>query len=168
MNIKVNIHKNQKNFDILENNEVVIKALRPKWYSQQIRFFLNNRTYEIKKKSFWGSSYIITMSGNLIGAIPFDWKKGHYIDLYQGKKQYWIKSTRNGGIFSSSKVHSLLEGGVKSIIEIHYSWKKWKENIEVEILEKDDYSYELIMYAYFLMRLKQQAESTAASGTVGG
>ena len=60
MNIKVNIHKNQKNFDILENNEVVIKALRPKWYSQQITFFLNNRTYEIKKKSFWGSSYNIT------------------------------------------------------------------------------------------------------------
>ena len=61
MNIKVNIHKNQKNFDILENNEVVIKALRPKWYSQQIRFFLNNRTYEIKKKSFWGSSYNLSL-----------------------------------------------------------------------------------------------------------
>ena len=43
-----------------------------------------------------------------------------------------------------------------------------EENIEVEILEKDDYSYELIMYAYFLMRLKQQSESAAASVPVGG
>ena len=53
---------------------------------------------------------------------------------------------------------------------LYYDLKftKWKENIEVEILEKDDYSYELIMYAYFLMRLKQQAESAAASGPVGG
>ena len=80
------------------------------------------------------------------------------------KKQYWIKSIERRNFDKTF----LLEGGVKSIIEIHYSWKKWKENIEVEILEKDDYSYELIMYAYFLMRLKQQSESAAASVPVGG
>ena len=41
MNIRLNIEKNNKDFQILEDSEVVIKGLRPKWYSQQIRFFYN-------------------------------------------------------------------------------------------------------------------------------
>ena len=168
MNIKVNIEKNNKDFQILEDSEVVIKGLRPKWYSQGIRFFYNNRTYEIKKKSFWSRSFQILQSGSLIGEIPFSWKNGHYIHIHQTNKKYWINAIRKGGIFSSVKTYSLLEDGVKSIIAIHYSWKKWKENIEIEILENNDYSYELIIYALFLMRQKQQAESAAAHGGYGG
>ncbi len=49
MNIKLNIEKNNKDFQILEDNEVLIRGVKPKWYSQQIRFFYDNRTYEIKK-----------------------------------------------------------------------------------------------------------------------
>ena len=50
--IKVNIEKNNKDFQIIENEEVLIRGIKPKWYSSQINFFYNSRTYQIKKKSF--------------------------------------------------------------------------------------------------------------------
>ena len=71
MNIKLNIEKNNKDFQILEDNEVLIRGVKPKWYSQQIRFFYDNRTYEIKKKSFWSSRFQIFQSGSLIGIYHF-------------------------------------------------------------------------------------------------
>ena len=166
MNIKLNIEKNNKDFQILEDNEVIIKGVKPKWYSQQIRFFYNNRTYEIKKKSFWSSRFQILQSGSLIGDIPFNWKTGHHINLHQTNKKYWIKSTSKS-MWKSDKTYSLLEEGVKSIIAIHYSWKKWKENIEIEILD-NNVDYELIIYALFLMRQQQQGEAAATAGTTYG
>ena len=171
MSIKVNIEKNNKDFQILEDNEVIIKGIKPKWYSQQIRFFYNNMTYEIKKKSFWSTGHIILRSGSLIGSIPFNWKKGHYIELdkhNEVKKQYWLGEKKKGGTsFDSDTIYTLLEGGTKSILEIHYSWKKWKEHMEIEILDKNDDSYKLLIYALFLMRQKQQAEASATT-FVGG
>ena len=170
MNIKVNIEKNNKDFQILEDNQVIIKGVKPKWYSQQIRFFYNNKTYEIKKKSFWSTGHIILQGGSLIGSIPFNWKKGHYIELDEQnevKKQYWLGEKKKGGTFSSDTIYTLLEGGTKSILEIHYSWKKWKEHMEIEILDKNDDSYELLIYALFLMRQKQEAAASATT-FVGG
>ncbi len=134
---------------------------------QQIRFFYDNRTYEIKKKSFWSSRFQILQSGSLIGDIPFNWKTGHHINLHQTNKKYWIKSTSKS-MWKSDKTYSLLEDGVKSIIAIHYSWKKWRENIEIEIID-NNVNYELIVYGLFLMRKKQTEESAAGSGGyVGG
>ena len=171
MNIKVNIEKNNKDFQILQDNEVIIKGVKPKWYSQHIRFFYNNKTYEIKKKSFWSSGYIILRSGSLIGSIPFNWKKGHYIELDENngvKKQYWLGEKKKGGTsFDSDTIYTLLEGGTKSILEIHYSWKKWKEHMEIDILDKNNDSYELLIYALYLMRQQQQAAASATT-FVGG
>lgn len=167
MNIKLNIEKNNKDFQILEDNEVLIRGVKPKWYSQQIRFFYDNRTYEIKKQSFWSSRFQILQSGSLIGDIPYSWKNGHHIHLHQTNKKYWIKSISKG-MWTSDKTYSLLEDGIKSIIAIHYSWKKWKENIEIEIID-NNINYELIVYGLFLMRKKQSEESAAGSGGfVGG
>jgi len=171
MNIKVNIEKNNKDFQILEDNQVIIKGIKPKWYSQQIRFFYNNMTYEIKKKSFWSTGHIILRSGSLIGSIPFNWKKGHYIELDEHnevKKQYWLEEKKKGGTFSSNKIYTLIDGGTKSILEIHYSWKKWKEYMEIEILDKNNDSYELLIYALFLMRQQQQQAAASATTFVGG
>ena len=167
MNIRLNIEKNNKDFQILEDNEIIIKGVKPKWYSQGIRFFYNNRTYEIKKKSFWSSSFQILQSGSLIGGIPFSWKNGHHIHIHQTNKKYWIKGIRTGGMLSSNKTYDLLEDGVKSIIAIHYSWKKLKEDIEIEILD-NNIDYDLIIYGLFLMRQQQQGEAAGSTVFIGG
>ncbi|SUZ85980.1 uncharacterized protein METZ01_LOCUS38834 [marine metagenome] len=109
-------------------------------------------------------------SGSLIGSIPFNWKKGHYIELDENnrvKKQYWLGEKKKGGTFSSNKIYTLIEGGTKSILEIHYSWKKWKEHMEIDILDKNNDSYELLIYALYLMRQQQQAAASATT-FVGG
>ena len=114
------------------------------------------------------SGFQILQSGSLIGEIPFNWKNGHHIHIHQTNKKYWIRGIRTGGMLSSNKTYDLLEDGVKSIIAIHYSWKKWKENIEIEILENNDDSYELIIYGLFLMRQQQQGEAAGSTVFIGG
>ena len=68
MNYKVRIQKH-KDFQILENNMPIIKGSRPKWYSSAIIFFYNNKTYEIKKASFWKSQYTVTAGGIEVAKI---------------------------------------------------------------------------------------------------
>ena len=46
--------------------------------------------------------------------------------------------------------------------------KKFKEKIEIEKINLDDSSYDLIMYGLSLMRLTQMAESAAATPTFHG
>ena len=76
--IKVNIERNNKDFQIIENNEILIKGSKPKWYSSNLNFFFNSRTYQIKKKSFWSSSYHIHIGGRIIGEFNYKWKSGGY------------------------------------------------------------------------------------------
>ena len=38
--IRVNIEKNNKDWQIIEDNEAVIKATRPKWYFSELDFFI--------------------------------------------------------------------------------------------------------------------------------
>ena len=84
------------------------------------------------------------------------------------KNNIGLERKKKGGTsFDSDTIYTLLEGGTKSILEIHYSWKKWKEHMEIEILDKNDDSYKLLIYALFLMRQKQQAGESATT-FVGG
>ena len=42
--IKIEIAKNNKDFQLLENGVVVVKGQKPKWYSSEIQFRYNNKT----------------------------------------------------------------------------------------------------------------------------
>ena len=83
------------------------------------------------------------------------------------KNNIGLKRKKKGGTFSSNKIYTLIDGGTKSILEIHYSWKKWKEHMEIDILDKNNDSYELLIYALYLMRQQQQAAASATT-FVGG
>ena len=50
--IRVNFEKNYKDWQIIDDDETIIKATKPKWYSSEVRFFYNGKTYQLKKKSF--------------------------------------------------------------------------------------------------------------------
>ena len=170
MSIKINVDKYSRSFEILDNNEVVLKANKPKWYSNRIKFFYtdkNYQTFEIKKKSFWSASYNIFKTGNLIGEIPYSWKKcTHVFVLHQSDKKYEIKEEKKGGTFSSDKSYQVLKNGEKAIFAIHASFKNWKLNIDVELIENNEVEYELIVYAYFLIKIKRQEKEMASSSFV--
>ena len=85
--MRVEIEKNNKKFKIIEGEEVLLRGTRPKWYSSEIRFFHNNKTYEIKKKRFWSTSFILLESGRheLYKLVK---EQGHDIVCGWKKKRY--------------------------------------------------------------------------------
>ena len=166
--IKVNIERNNKDFQIIENNEILIKGSKPKWYSSNLNFFFNSRTYQIKKKSFWSSSYHIHIGGRIIGEFNYKWKSGGYsLNLYESKKIFTLSQSNIGGMWRVERLYTLLEDGSKPILKINYSYKKWKESIEIERIEMNNSNSDLIIYALFIMRRLQTAESAAGAGSVG-
>ena len=166
--IKVNIEKNNKDFQILENQEVLIKGIKPKWYSSQINFFYNSRTYQIKKKSFWSSTYNIFQGSRIVGVFNYKWKKGGYsLVMNDSKKTFSLTQSNRGGMWRIEKLYTLIEDGTKPILTINYSFKKWKENIEIEKIDLSDSSLDLIIYGLFIMRRLQSAESAASAGVYG-
>ena len=60
-----------------------------------------------------------------------------------------------------------MEDGSKPILKINYSFKKWKESIEIERVEMNNSNSDLIIYALFIMRRLQTAESAAGAGSAG-
>ena len=166
MSIKINVGKYSRSFEILDNNEVVLEAKKPKWYSNRIEFFYTDKkyqTFEIKGKSSWSSTFNILKTGTLIGEIPYSWKKGYQlVHLLQSNKKYEMKASRKGGFFSSDKIYRVLENGENEIFAIHATYKKWKLHFDVEIFENNEVEYELLFYAFYLMRLKQAGQNGAS------
>jgi hypothetical protein len=164
--IKVNIEKNNKDWKILEDNEVVIKATMPKWYSSEVRFFYNGKTYQLKKKSFWKSTTEILQGGQLIGSIIHSFMKGYQVIINSSMKTYSLSQVNKGGMWKINKEYTFNEVGSKPIFVIKYSKKNFrKEIIEIEKINLDQSSYDLIMYGLSLMRLTQMSEAAAASPT---
>ena len=167
--IKVNIEKNNKDFQILENQEVLIRGIKPKWYSSSINFFYNSRTYQIKKKSFWSSSYDIFLGSKIVGILNYQWKTGGYLlVMNESKKIYSLAQSNTGGLWRNEKLYTLLEDGIKPVLTINYSYKKWKENIEIEKINLIDSNLDLIIYGLFIMRRMQAAESGATPTGIYG
>tara|TARA_B100000927_G_scaffold267018_1_gene240874 strand:- start:77 stop:589 length:513 start_codon:yes stop_codon:yes gene_type:complete len=166
--IKVNIEKNNRDFQIIENDEILIKGSKPKWYSSNLNFFFNSRTYQIKKKSFWSSSYHIYLGGRIIGEFNYKWKSGGYsLNLHESKKTFTLSQSNIGGMWKVEKLYTLLEDGTFPILKINYSYKKWKENIEIERVNNTSSNADLIIYALFIMRRLQTAESAGGAASVG-
>ena len=166
--IKVIIDKNNKDFQIIENQQVLIRGIKPKWYSSQINFFYNSRTYQIKKKSFWSSSYNIFQGSRIVGVINYRWKAGGYsLVMNDSKKVFSLTQSNKGGMWKIEKLYTLLEDGAKPILTINYSFKKWKENIEIEKIDLTDSSLDLIIYGLFIMRRLQSSESATSTGVYG-
>ena len=83
--------------------------------------------------------------------------------LNDSKKLYTLSQSNTGGMWRIEKLYTLLEDGIKPVLSIKYSYKKWKENIEIHNIDLSDSSLDLIIYGLFIMRRLQSAES-AGSG----
>ena len=167
--IRVNFEKNYKDWQIIDDDETIIKATKPKWYSSEVRFFYNGKTYQLKKKSFWKSTIEILQGGQLIGSITNSYMTGYKVNIVNTQKTYSLSQVNKGGMWKTEKEYTFNEIGPKPIFIIKYSKKNFsKENIEIEKINLDNSSYDLIMYGLSLMLLTQMAESAAATPTFYG
>lgn len=163
--MRVEIGKYSKDFKIIDNEEIILKGVRPKWYSSEIRFFYKSKTYEIKKKGFWSTSFIILESGRQTGNINWGFKTGSKIVLKDTPEiPYELKKERVGKWYASDRNYILSENGETPVLTIQYSLKKWKEVITAEFTTKDNTDYVLLICALFLMKQQQSAENASASG----
>tara|TARA_Y200000002_G_scaffold260239_1_gene215899 strand:+ start:2862 stop:3368 length:507 start_codon:yes stop_codon:yes gene_type:complete len=167
--IKVNIEKNLKDWQILEDNEVIIRAKRPKWYSSEISFFFNGKTYQLKKNSFWKSTIDIFQGGQTIGSITHSYPTGYKVNINNSKKIYSLSKVNKGGMWRVEREYTFNELGPKPMFKINYSKKNFgNETIEIDKVDLDSSNYDLIMYGLKLMRLTQASEAAAASPTFYG
>ena len=136
--IRVNIEKNNKDWQIIEDNEAVIKATRPKWYSSELRFFYNGKTYQLKKKNFWKSTIEILQGGQLIGSITNSFMTGYQVKINNTQKIYSLSQVNKGGMWKIEKEYTFNEIGPKPIFIIKYSKKNFrKEIIQIEKVDLD-------------------------------
>ena len=87
--------------------------------------------------------------------------------MNDSKKTFSLTQSNKGGMWRIEKLYTLIEDGTKPILTINYSFKKWKENIEIEKIDLSDSSLDLIIYGLFIMRRLQSAESAASAGVYG-
>ena len=166
--IKIEIAKNNKDFQLLENGVVVVKVQKPKWYSSEIRFRYNNKTYEIKKKGFWGTSFSILQGGQLLGDIVWSFKTGTKIilkDSVLNTSHYSLKAETVGKWYSSNRQYTLNKNEKTTALIIYYALKKGKESIEAEFNDKSNADYVLLVAALFLMRQQSAQDSGAMVGS---
>ena len=93
---------------------------------------------------------------------------GYSLSLNDSKKLYTLSQSNTGGMWRVEKLYTLLEDGVKPVLSIKYSYKKWKENIEIQKIDLSDSGLDLIIYGLFIMRRLQASESAANSPVVYG
>ena len=169
MDIEVIIEKNNKDFRLIKSGEVIIKGYKPSVFSSETRFFFNNATHVIKKKSFWSMSFNLSRGGVFRGMIKYNWKKGYSISIHdetKNEKFYTMKAKASSGWFSSDRLYSLIDSDEKIILQIDYSTKKWKEHIKAELVDQNKDNYELLMYDLYLMRIYQSQSSGDAGASV--
>jgi hypothetical protein len=162
--MKIVIAKNNKEFKVLKNDEIVVKGHRPKWYSSELCFFHNNKTYELKKKGFWGAAFTIFKSGRPIGEIVWSSRVGSKLILKTNgasEKSYWLKVEKTGKWYTSNRQYILCENGETPVLTIDYSLKKWKESLLAEFNDKEQDNYVLLIGALFMVRRKQIANSAS-------
>mgnify|MGYP001171996968 FL=1 len=162
MDIDIVLENNRKNFKIVKNNEVLVTGSKLKWYSHETDFFFNNKTYKIKKKSFWSSRYNIFESGYLKGEIRF---LGKYFFSIFGKDKpnitYTMSIKKPRGWFRAETLYTLNDSNKNYVLSVNYKWKKWKEVYKADIGESIYENYELLAYTLFLIRLKHYRDSAA-------
>ena len=103
--MKIETTRSNKAFTVLDKDTLILKGRRPKWYSSEVRFFHNSKTYEIKKKGFWSTSFTILESGHPIGAIHWSLKKSYKIILKNNTSslQYWLKTEKAGKWYAADR-----------------------------------------------------------------
>ena len=167
--MKVKIINYKKQFQIINRSEVVVKTIKPKWYSSEIKFYCNEKSYEIKKSSFWSSSYTIFELEQPIGQIDWSFMRGSVLRLKNNaavSNEYTLKKENLGKWYTSERCYVLNKKCFTPVLTIHYDVKlDWRstENISASFNDTSSTDYVLLVCALFLMRQQLSVEKSATS-----
>ena len=169
--MKIKILNYKKEFQIINNSEVVLETKKTKWYSSEINFYYNNKHYEIKKSSSWSVTHSLFELEKPIGKIDFSFMKEGVIRLKKNYiyNEYTLKKENVGKWYSSQKKYVLNKKDLSPVLTIHYDIKFWessKEDISVTFNDEPSTDFVLLVCSLFLMRQKLSVENSA-SATVG-
>lgn len=158
----------KKEFQIINRSEVVVKTIKPKWYSSEIKFYCNEKSYAIKKSSFWSSSYTIFEFEQAIGQIDWSFMKGSILRLNNNavSNEFKLKKENIGKWYTSERRYVLNKKCLTPVLTIHYDVKlDWRstENISASFNDESSTDYVLLVSALFLMRQQLNVEKSATS-----
>ena len=163
------INTNGKSFQIIENGITKLMGEYLKWYSfSNLQFHYNNKTFNIKKKRFWGTDLLIEENGRSLGEIvhSFKGRKVHLKDGNSDLSKYTLKSKKTGKWYVNQRKHTLYKDNTFPILTIFYQVKGWRGNYKFEFIEKEKPNYVLLAIAFFLMNLNQADRRVSAGGGI--
>lgn len=168
--LKLEINTNGKSFQIIENGITKLKGQYPKWYSiRNLQFHHNNKTFNIKKKSFWGLNLLIEENGRSLGEVVFSFRNGrevHLKDENSKLSKYTLKSKKTGKWYVNQRQYNLYKDNTFPILTIFHQVNNWKSNYKFEFIEKEKPNYVLLAIAFFLMNLNQADRRVSAGGGI--
>jgi hypothetical protein len=167
--LKLEINTNGKSFQIIENGITKLMGEYLKWYSfSNLQFHYNNKTFNIKKKRFWGTDLLIEENGRSLGEIvhSFKGRKVHLKDGNSDLSKYTLKSKKTGKWYVNQRKHTLYKDNTFPILTIFYQVKGWRGNYKFEFTEKEKPNYVLLAIAFFLMNLNQADRRVSAGGGI--
>ena len=167
--LKLEINTNGKSFQIIENGITKLMGEYLKWYSfSNLQFHYNNKTFNIKKKRFWGTDLLIEENGRSLGEIvhSFKGRKVHLKDGNSDLSKYTLKSKKTGKWYVNQRKHILYKDNTFPILTIFYQVKGWRGNYKFEFIEKEKPNYVLLAIAFFLMNLNQADRRVSAGGGI--
>ena len=154
--MKVKIINYRKEYQIINDSEVVLETRKPKWYSSQINFHYKDKLYEIKKSSFWSFSSTIFENNLPIGKI-FWTMKGGVIRLKNKDatyNEYTLKTEKLGKWYSSERRYVLNKKDLNPVLTIHYDVKGRlipTEDINVSFNDVDSTDFVLLVCSLSLI-----------------
>ena len=167
MEIKIINYK--KEYQVINNSEIVLETRKPKWYSSEVNFLHNDKNYKIKKIKFWSMSHTIFELERPIGEIDLSYMKGGVIKLKNNNttyKEYTLKKEKVGKWYTSKRRYIFKKKDLSQVLTIHYDIKnRWNspEDISVSFNDKLAADFVLLVCSLFLMRQQLSNENSVST-----
>ena len=167
--MKVKIINYRKEYQIINDLEVVLETRKTIWYSSEINFHYKDKLYEIKKSSFWSLSSTIFEINLPIGKI-FWTMKGGVIRLKNKNatyNEYTLKKENLGKWYSSERRYVLNKKDLNPVLTIHYDVKGRiipSEDINVSFNDVDSTDFVLLVCSLSLIDIITGSDTSVMMG----
>ena len=152
---------NQRKFQLLEHNKVILELEYGKWWSNNAEFRYLGKQFEIKAKGFWQNNFIITSNHREIGNIKLNCKQDAVISLKSKEKPYqlWQETIWHSKFVVKSDENDILRIHAKS------NWKKFHPDflLNIENTEKNEDLNLLIAISTFIINNRLKAAAAAGA-----